>query len=174
MDVNAILLVKKNKKKGKPAITISKEITQVFIVQKGNLREVVEASSILSEIRGKHVEILSEVMAKPLIPIIKEVETQLVEVGMQNVPTYVDMEKEIVQKVVSEEVIIEREDHKSQYLEDEDVEIIVVKKPFHQQLEKELLMQPKEDEQTRKSQHEGKVQQMEEEPHTRALVMMDH
>jgi hypothetical protein len=85
----------------------------------------------LSEIRGKHVEILSEVMAKPLIPIIKEVETQLVEVGMQNVPTYVDMEKEIVQKVVSEEVIIEREDHKSQYLEDEDVEIIVVKKPFH-------------------------------------------
>jgi hypothetical protein len=27
MDVNAILLVKKNKKKGKPAITISKEIT---------------------------------------------------------------------------------------------------------------------------------------------------
>jgi len=43
-------------------------------------------------------------------------------------------------------VIIEREDHKFQYLEDEDVEIIAIKEPFHQQLEKELLIQPKEDE----------------------------
>jgi hypothetical protein len=39
---------------------------------------------------------------------------------MQNVPTYVDMEKEKMKKVVSDEMI------KSQYLEDEDVEIIVV------------------------------------------------
>ncbi len=43
--------------------------------------------------------------------------TQLVkEKGMQNVPTDVDMEKEIIQEVVSEEVIIEAEDHRSRYL----------------------------------------------------------
>jgi hypothetical protein len=33
----------------------------------------------MSEIGRKHIEIHSEVMAKPLVPIIEEVETQLVE-----------------------------------------------------------------------------------------------
>jgi hypothetical protein len=38
-------------------------------------------------------------MAKHLAPIVEEVETQLIEKeGMHNVPTYVDMEKEKVQK----------------------------------------------------------------------------
>jgi hypothetical protein len=46
---------------------------------------------------------------------------------MQNAPTNVDMEKEKVQKVVGVEVIIGGKDYKSQYLEDEDVEITVVK-----------------------------------------------
>jgi hypothetical protein len=46
------------KKKGKPAITISKEITKVSFAQEGNPSEVVEASKFLSDIRGKHVEIL--------------------------------------------------------------------------------------------------------------------
>ncbi len=43
-------------------------------------------------------------------------------------------------------MIIEKEDHRFQYLEDEDVEIIAIKEPFHQQSEKELLIQPEEDE----------------------------
>jgi hypothetical protein len=60
VNVNVILLVekkekKKKKKKGKPAITISKEITKVSLAQEANLGEVVEASSILSEIGRKHV-----------------------------------------------------------------------------------------------------------------------
>jgi hypothetical protein len=50
------------------------------------------------------------------------------------------MEKEIVQQVVNEEVIIEGEDYRSQYLEDEDLEVIARKEPFHQQLENELLL----------------------------------
>ncbi len=63
-------------------------------------------------------------MAKHLAPIVEEVETQLIEKeGMHNVPTYVDMEKEKVQK---DEMITGGKDEKSQYLEDEDVEIIVV------------------------------------------------
>ncbi len=62
------------------------------------------------------------------------------------------MEKERVHEVVSEEVIIQEEDHKSQNLKDDEVEIIVVKEPFHQQLEKELLMQLEKDEHTRNSQ----------------------
>ncbi len=41
-------------------------------------------------------------------------------------------------------------DDKFQYLEDEDGEIIVVKEPFHQQLKRELLMQPKEHEHVKK------------------------
>jgi hypothetical protein len=48
--------------------------------------------------------------------------------------------------LVNEEVIHGGEDDKPQYLEDEDVEITAVKEPFHQQLERELLMQPKENE----------------------------
>ncbi len=44
-----------------------------------------------------------------------------------------------VHEVVSEEVITEREDHQSQYLEDKDVDITAIKEPFHQQLKKELL-----------------------------------
>jgi hypothetical protein len=59
------------------------------------------------------------------------------------------MEKEKVQEVVN---VIEGKYHKSQYLEDEDVEIIAIKKPFHQQLENEFLMQSKKNEQTRKNQ----------------------
>ncbi len=47
---------------------------------------------------------------------------------------------------MNEEVIIEKEDHKFQYLENEDVEIIAIIDPFHQQLEKELLIQPEKDE----------------------------
>ncbi len=55
----------------------------------------------------------------------EEVETQLKEEeGMLNAPTNVDMEKQLkMQKVVSEKVIIGRENHKSQYLENEDVDI---------------------------------------------------
>ncbi len=78
-----------------------------------------------------------------------------------------------MQEVVNEEVIIGGEDHISQYLENEDVKIITVKEPFHQQLVRELLMQPEKDEQTNKNQQEGKVQQMEEELHARALLMID-
>jgi hypothetical protein len=59
------------------------------------------------------------------------------------------MEKEKVQEVVN---VIEGKYHKSQYFKDEDVEIIAIKKPFHQQLENELLMQSKKNEQTRKNQ----------------------
>ncbi len=50
----------------------------------------------------------------------------------------------------------------SQYLKNENVKIITVKEPFHQQLVRELLMQPEKDEQTKNNQQEGKVQQMEE------------
>ncbi len=45
---------------------------------------------------------------------------------MQNVPTYVDMEKEKMQKVVSDEMITRGKGENFQYLEDKDVEIIVV------------------------------------------------
>jgi hypothetical protein len=63
-------------------------------------------------------------MEKPLVTIVEEVKTQLKEEGMLNAPTNVDMEKQLrVQKVVREKVIIGREDHKSQYLENEDVDI---------------------------------------------------
>jgi hypothetical protein len=72
VDVNAILLVEK-KINNKLAITTSKDIIEVSLVQEGNLGEVGEASSILSEIGGKHVEIPSEVMAQTLVPIVEEV-----------------------------------------------------------------------------------------------------
>jgi hypothetical protein len=69
---------------------------------------------------------------------VEEVRTKLVEEeGMQNAPTNVDMEKEKIHEVVSEKVILGEEDDRPQYLEDEDVEITIVKQPFHQQLEKE-------------------------------------
>jgi hypothetical protein len=69
VDVNAILLIEKKKKNNnKLIVTTNKEIIKVFPIQEKNLGEVVEASSILSEIGGKHVEIPSEVMAKPLVP----------------------------------------------------------------------------------------------------------
>jgi len=95
VDVNAFLLVEKKKKNNnKSIVTTNKEIIEVSLVQEGNLGEVVEASS-MSEIGRKHVEIPSEIMAKPLVPIVEEIETQLVqEEAMQNVPTNVDMEKE--------------------------------------------------------------------------------
>ncbi len=97
VDLNAILLIEKKKKKSKLAITTSKEIIDVSPTQEGNLGEVVEASSILSEIGGKNVEIFGEKMAKPLIPIVEEVKTQLIEKkGMQNALTNVDMEEERV------------------------------------------------------------------------------
>jgi hypothetical protein len=54
-------------------------LRQVSLAQERNPNEIVEASSILSEIGGKNVEIPDEVMEKPLIPIVEEVETQLVE-----------------------------------------------------------------------------------------------
>jgi hypothetical protein len=97
----------------------------------------------MSEIGGKNVEIPSEVMEKPLIQLIEEE-------GMLNAPTYVDMEKDRVHEVVIEEVIDGGKDDQLQYLEDEDVEIIIVKNPFHQQLERELLMQLEENEETKK------------------------
>jgi hypothetical protein len=79
VDVNAILLIGKTNK-SKPTVTTSKEIiTKVSPIQEGNLDEVDEVSSILNEIGRKHVEIPNEVMAKPLVPIVKEIETQLVE-----------------------------------------------------------------------------------------------
>jgi hypothetical protein len=62
------------------------------------------------------------------------------------------MEKEKVHEVVSEEVILGEEDDRPQYLEDEDVEIITIKEPFLQQLERELLVQLEKDEHTKKSQ----------------------
>jgi hypothetical protein len=55
------------------------------------------------------------------------------------------MEEEKMQEVVSEEVINRGKDERSRYLEDEDMEITTIKKPFHQQLEREL-MQPEEGE----------------------------
>jgi hypothetical protein len=128
IDVNAILLVekkkKKKKKKSRLVVTTNKEITETFLAQEGNFGEVVKTSSILNEIGEKRVEILGKKMAKHIAPIVEEVETQLIEKeGMHNVPTYVDMEKEKVQK---DEMITGGKDEKSQYLEDEDVEIIVV------------------------------------------------
>jgi hypothetical protein len=78
MDVNAILLVEKKEKKSKLIVTTSKDIIKVFLIQEGNPGEVDEASSILSEIRGKSVEIPNEKMAKPLVPIVEEVVTQLI------------------------------------------------------------------------------------------------
>ncbi len=63
-------------------------------------------------------------MVKPLIPIVEDVETQLIEEeGMLNAPIDVDMEKEKVHEVVSEEVINGRKDDQLQYLKYEDVEI---------------------------------------------------
>jgi hypothetical protein len=56
------------------------------------------------------------------------------------------MEEEKVQKLVNEEVITRGKDERFRYLEDEDVEITAIKKPFHQQLERELLMQLEEGE----------------------------
>jgi hypothetical protein len=64
VDVNVIMLLEK-KKKSKAVVTKSKEITKESLAQEGNPGEVVEASNILSEIGGKNVEILGEVMAKP-------------------------------------------------------------------------------------------------------------
>jgi len=97
VDLNAILLVEKKKKKSKLAITKSKEITYVFPTQEGNLGEVAETSSILTKLKGKNVEILGEKMAKPSISIVEEVKTQLIEKkGMQNALTNVDVEKEKV------------------------------------------------------------------------------
>jgi hypothetical protein len=58
VDVNAILLIE-TKKKNKPAVTTSKEITKVSPIQQGNPGEVAETSSILSEIGRKHDEIPS-------------------------------------------------------------------------------------------------------------------
>jgi hypothetical protein len=43
-----------------------------------------------------------------------------------------DVEKERIHDVVSEEVITRGDNDKPKCLEDEDVEIIVVKEPFHQ------------------------------------------
>jgi hypothetical protein len=48
----------------------------------------------MSEIGGKNLEILGEVMAKPLVTTVEEVETQIKEKDdMQNAPTNVDMER---------------------------------------------------------------------------------
>jgi hypothetical protein len=106
----------------------------------------------LSDIGGKHVEIPSEVTGKPYVPYVEEVGTKLVEEKcMQNAPTNVDMEKEKIHEVVNEEVILGEEDDRPQYLEDEDVEITIIKEPFHQQLERELLLQLEKDEPTKKS-----------------------
>jgi hypothetical protein len=80
VDVNAILLVEKKKKKSKLVVTTSKELTKIISpTQEGNPSEVAETSSILSDIARKNVEIPSEKMAKPLVPIVEEVETQLIE-----------------------------------------------------------------------------------------------
>jgi hypothetical protein len=65
---------------------------------------------------------------------------------MQNPPTNVYMEKGRMWEVVNEGVIIGEEDDIFQYLKNEDVEIIIVQKPFHRQLENELLMQLEEGE----------------------------
>ncbi len=71
-------------------------------------------------------------------------------------------------------MIIGGEDDISQYLEDEDVEIIAVKEPFHQQLERELLLQLEEGEQTKKNQQQQQqVEEKEEELHAGILVLMD-
>jgi hypothetical protein len=56
--------LKKNNN-NKPTITTSKDITKEFPTQEGNPSEVVETSSILSEIGRKNGEILGEVITKP-------------------------------------------------------------------------------------------------------------
>jgi hypothetical protein len=58
---------------------MNKEITKISLTQEGNPGEVVEVSSILSEIGRKNVEIPNKVMAKPLIPIVEEIKTQMIE-----------------------------------------------------------------------------------------------
>jgi hypothetical protein len=66
-------------------------------------------------------------MTKPLVPIVEEIKTQLIKIeDMHNVLMDVDMEKRRMQEVVSDEMITGGEDDIFQYLEDEDVEIIVV------------------------------------------------
>jgi len=95
----------------------------------------------LSEIGRKNVEILGEVMAKRLIPIVEEIKTIDRRRGYAKYSNICGYGEKIIQKVVSEEIIVRREDDQPQYLEDEDVEIIIVKEPFHQQLERELLKQ---------------------------------
>jgi hypothetical protein len=129
----------------------------------------------MSEIGGKNLEIPCEVMAKPLVTIVEEVEnTNQRKRGYAECSNKCGYGKELkVQEVVNEEVIIGGEDHISQYLKNENVKIITVKEPFHQQLVRELLMQPEKDEQTKNNQQEGKVQQMEEELHARALLIFD-
>jgi pyrimidine operon attenuation protein/uracil phosphoribosyltransferase len=108
-------------------ITISKDIAKESPAQEGNPGEVAEASSILSEIRVKGVERSGEKIAKPLISIVEEVETQLIgKENMQNAPTYEDMEKGKMQKVVSDEMITKGKDDRPQYIEDDDVEIIAI------------------------------------------------
>jgi hypothetical protein len=72
----------RKKTKSKSVVTTCKEIIKVTLIQERNLSVVVEASNILSEIGGKHVEIPSEVMAKPLIPIGEKIKTQLEKEGM--------------------------------------------------------------------------------------------
>ncbi|CAM6013328.1 unnamed protein product [Sphagnum balticum] len=110
VNVDAILL-KEKKKKNKLTITTSKEITKESLTRKGNLDEIAEASSILNEIGGKGVERSREKITKPLVPIVEEVEMQLIEKeSMQNAPTNVDMEKGRMQEVVNDEMVIGGED----------------------------------------------------------------
>jgi hypothetical protein len=59
---------------------------------------------------------------------------------MQSAPTNEDMEKGRVQKVINDEMITKGQDDRPRYIEDDDVEIIVVQETYHQQLKGELLM----------------------------------
>jgi hypothetical protein len=79
VDVNAILPVEKTKKKSKSATSNHKEIIEVSPTKEGHLGEVAKASSILSEIGGNSVEIPMKKIATLLVPIVEEVETQLIE-----------------------------------------------------------------------------------------------
>jgi hypothetical protein len=79
VDVNAILLIEKKNNNNKLVVTTSKEITEVSLAQEGNPGEVVKASSILNEIGRKNVQKPGEKMAKPLVPLWKELKTQLIE-----------------------------------------------------------------------------------------------